>query len=483
MTTLGELVVLSPGLKAAVNIASDLDDAAKVSAYIPTQQSRLVFEDFCRNLHPSSARRSRLLMGTYGTGKSHLGLELARLYERGAGDAALKPVLEKLSKWPSLDDHIRDSREKISGRFLLVLLYGDAGPFDDVLLNGLERALGDAGLGDLLPNTAFESALNKIAMLEQDEELWKRLKAAVESYQYADVEALRDALRQKTRSAFDRFCEIHKEILAGSRFDHFDFIKPHEVYRAVARTLADEDTGYTGIAIIWDEFGRYMESVVEDPRGLEGEAIQEFAEKAVNSSGTHQIHLYLVCHRSLREYLTLSPLNRAGALSKPDLEAWTRIGARFDEFVMVTTDHEVFDLIDHIIIQNRGTAWDEFIGAHRQELDYQVSEAARLSLFPGFRTSDIRETVVEGAYPLHPMAAYMLPKVSEKVAQNNRTLFQFLSDSGKATFGEFLTSHAKDTGLVCFPADDLWDYFEQDVAEQHQFRDVNAGRKGEHWRP
>lgn len=472
MTKLKDIVALSPGFKAEVNIESDMDNDAKVAAYIPTMQSRDVFENFATQLHPASSNRSRLLMGTYGTGKSHLALVLARMYSHGADDPAVTPVVDKLQKWNDLAIQLKDSRGKLKGKFLLVLLYGDAGPFNDVLLRGLEQALRGAGLADLLPETAFDAAISRIDAIKSDPMLWSRFEQAVPDYGFQSVEALREALRKKTRDAFDRFCKLHESLFVGVPFSHFDFTRPHEAYRAVSRRLVEENTGYKGICVIWDEFGRYMEGVVEDPRGDEGDAIQQFAEKAVNSSGASQIHLYLVCHRSLRDYLQLSALSRVGALTRADDEAWTRISGRFREFVMTTTDHEVFELIDNVIVQKTDTPeWSQFLESAAQEIEAATAHAQHLRLFPDFSRDVTHEVVTLGAYPLHPMAAFMLPRVSQRVAQNSRTLFKFLSHDDASPLGDFIKSTTVD-GYVAFPADGLWSYFENDLADHPQYRDL-----------
>ena len=472
MTKLKDIVALSPGFKAEVNIESDMDNDTKVAAYIPTMQSRDVFENFATQLHPASSNRSRLVMGTYGTGKSHLALVLARLYSHGADDSAIVPVVDKLQKWNDLATQLKDSRGKVKGQFLLVLLYGDAGPFNDVLLRGLEEALRSAGLADLLPETAFDAAIKRVDAIKSDPVLWGRFEQAVPDYGFQSVEALREALRRKTRDAFDRFCKLHENLFVGVPFSHFDFTRPHEAYRAVARRLIEENTGYKGICVIWDEFGRYMEGVVEDPRGDEGDAVQQFAEKAVNSSGISQIHLYLVCHRSLRDYLQLSSLSRVGALTKADDEAWTRISGRFREFVMTTTDHEVFELIDNVVVQKTDTPeWSQFLVSAATGLAAATTKAQHLRLFPDFSKDVAHEVVTLGAYPLHPMAAFMLPRVSERVAQNSRTLFKFLSHDDASPLGDFINSSTAE-GYVAFPADGLWSYFENDLVDHPQYRDL-----------
>lgn len=50
---------------------------------------------------------------------------------------------------------------------------------------------------------------------------------------------------------------------------------------------------------------------------------------------------------------------------------------------------------------------------------------------PAFRSKfpepEFKNIILKGCYPLNPIAAYLLLNISEKVAQNERTLFTFIS--------------------------------------------------------
>ena len=81
-------------------------------------------------------------------------------------------------------------------------------------------------------------------------------------------------------------------------------LDPGTFYKSVVKELTD-NYDYGGITILWDEFGHKMEEVVKDPAGSEGLELQEFAENC-NYSEDLQIHLYLFCHRSLKEYHDIS---------------------------------------------------------------------------------------------------------------------------------------------------------------------------------
>ena len=68
------------------------------------------------------------------------------------------------------------------------------------------------------------------------------------------------------------------------------------------------------------------------------------------------------------------------------------------------------------------------------------------------------ETAIKGCFPLHPVSTFILPRLSERVAQNERTLFTFLSAEGTATLASFLDIYENDFTLVT--PDWIYDYFE-----------------------
>ena len=66
--------------------------------------------------------------------------------------------------------------------------------------------------------------------------------------------------------------------------------------------------------------------------------------------------------------------------------------------------------------------------------------------------------IVKDCYPLHPISTFILPRLSEKVAQNERTLFTFLSSDNKYTLNTFLDNTKEEFPLLT--PDYIYDYFE-----------------------
>ncbi|MBI9047276.1 MAG: hypothetical protein JEZ06_22505, partial [Anaerolineaceae bacterium] len=94
---LRDFIQISPGFKAAVNLRREIDNLEKVAGFIPTEVAREIILDFAKKLHPTTSDlRSRIIMGTYGTGKSHLALVLLNFFLRSIEIPELQTVIEKL---------------------------------------------------------------------------------------------------------------------------------------------------------------------------------------------------------------------------------------------------------------------------------------------------------------------------------------------------------------------------------------------------
>ena len=464
---LRDFIHISPGFKAAINLKNDRDNLQKVAGFIPTEVAREIILDLAKKLHPASDLRSRIIMGTYGTGKSHLALVLLNFFVRDLKTPELQTVIDKLD--PDTQKVLLQYRGQIPEKFLIVNLYGDEGDIADGLMMGLRRALEVEGLEYLLPSSAFDAALSRIQDVEENySDSFAILKTEVEQNGMS-VEELSTRLQEYQKNAFDLFRKIHPFFSAGGRFEYATMLSPNDFYTSVVKELREKHD-FSGIAVFWDEFGYKMGEVVKDPTGKEGLVLQEFAE-CCNASENNQLHFYLFCHRSLKEYHDIS-MNALGANNQQFEDDLRKIEGRFKQYIMKSTDVETFQLIDGVIVADeKAEGWEKLTTNHNTYFEALVQKTARLKYFTGFTPDELKATVVLGTYPLHPMAVYSLPAISEKVAQNNRTLFTCLCEDETGSFKRYLDKATCDSDMPCppmFTVDGLWDYFSNDVKQQER---------------
>jgi len=315
------------------------------------------------------------------------------------------------------------------------------------LIRALSRALNEVGLGDVQPTTRFDSA---VKMLHQWHENYPHALDAFEQILLKDYNATLDtldkALKAQDEEAFKVFETIYPQVTAGAIFDRFSEVSAELVYRDVALAIAEH--GYSGIVVIWDEFGRYLEGHTTDIFRGEAAALQNFAETC-NYSSEQQIHLMIFTHKELQSYTTNLP--------KVYQQEWSRIEGRFQRHNVTSDPYVAYRLVANSLEHTDTALVYELFP--QIEADRLVNEAINYQLFSLFESEDINEFIY-ATYPLHPLTVYALVRLSNRVAQNERTMFTFLVADEPNSLQGLLREVELDFGEKHIRPDRLWDYFE-----------------------
>ncbi|MBC8205592.1 MAG: hypothetical protein H8E68_00375 [Kiritimatiellaeota bacterium] len=199
------------------------------------------------------------------------------------------------------------------------------------------------------------------------------------------------------------------------------------------------------IAILWDEFGKHLEGLISEGRTSDLIAVQQLSEY-VSRSKKIPATLSLFMHQGLMRY--------ASNLPSSARTEWSKIGGRFKSIQYVDTSREIYQLLAKIIDELRVEK------APRKPYAELAKKCDSLGIFRDFKTTELRE-LLEAAYPLEPVSFYLLPRISSRVAQNERTLFSFL--------------YEQDLSDEISP-DGIYDYFSN---EMHA--DTSVGGTSKHW--
>jgi hypothetical protein len=156
-----QMLRISPGFQYSVNIKHDIDNGLKISSYIPTEKAILLLEDLVKSLNPQSHDRSRLVVGPYGTGKSHLVAVFGAILRHKLDYKFFEPILEKISasNKPKLAKELGDIA--LHRRFLTVIINGNGKNLEQSLMAGLQKALKEEGLEDIIPDTIYSQIQTK----------------------------------------------------------------------------------------------------------------------------------------------------------------------------------------------------------------------------------------------------------------------------------------------------------------------------------
>lgn len=441
-----ELIEIAKGFQTSVNIAYDLKNDDKIRSFIPTMSSLEVIEDVLLSTAPTSTSRARILIGAYGRGKSHIILVLMSMLFRKGKDIDKTLFGALLGKMkihnPKLYEFVIEyitSKQRI----LPIVVRGSSTSLTQSFLGALQQALSEEGLSDLMPETHFRAAVNQIEKWRDNyPETYKKLDKGLSK----SVSDFILALNEYDVNAYEEFIALYPNLTSGSTFNPFLGFDIVELYENITAKL--QSKGYSGVYVIYDEFSKYLESSIATATNSDTKLLQEFAEKC-NRSGSNQMHLMLISHKDIANYID-------GNLPKDKVDGWRGVSGRFKQVHLHNNYSQMYEIISAVINKNE-PEWKAFRAANQTRFADIKDRFTKNGLLDVKNQGEVL-MAVEGCYPLHPISTFILPRLSEKVAQNERTLFTFLSADDKYTLSAFVRTMGNEFTLLT--PDYIYDYFE-----------------------
>lgn len=456
---LSEFVGFNSEFRNAINLDLNLNHRGKLQSYIPTKSSVDILKRYLKSVINNQMHAS-MLIGPYGKGKSHLLLVLLAILSLDNTNDEDRKVLEQLtSKIRKIDEEAADYIEKLvdapEGRFLPVIINCQEDINQSFLL-GLNKALNRNGLGDLTPKTDYLYAVEVIDNWQKNypdtySDYHEKLKAKKIS-----LNAMKAELLQFNRDYLQIFKELYPQLTSGSVFNPLAEGDVARVYMSVADKLREE-YGYRGLYIVFDEFSKFIEGQDKISAGLNMKLVQDICEMAGDSKDP-QIYITLVAHKPIKEY--------GNRLSQEIINSFTGIEGRLDaEVLFVTSAKNNYELIENAILK------DEFdvdnLPSDIKDIYFSENSIDAAFAVPGYESEftreDFEKIVVKGCYPLTPISSYLLLSISEKVAQNERTLFTFISKEEPGSMPEIVKQSKGEKGIASslwsITPDMIFDYF------------------------
>lgn len=433
-----------PDFQYSVNIQYDLNNPQKIRDFIPTAASLRLLDDILASLDAASNRRARILIGAYGKGKSHIVLAILAVLMKRTPRGDFARLDEKLAEFPEIRRRVDGWYEKGRLPLLPVLISGSGAGLSQSFIAALQNALKENGLLDLMPETNYRAAARTVEKWREEyPETFARFAASVEE----SPEEFAARLAGFDGEAYRRFVELYPSLSSGGCFNPFLGFDVAELYESVAKELRRKNL-YGGLYVVYDEFSKYLESNIAHTSAGDTKMLQDFAEKCCRSGET-QLHVLLISHKEIANYIDILP--------KDKTDGWRGISERFEHVVLNNEFSQVYEIISSVI-QKDGRRWDAFCHNHGAEFERLLSAYRGHDLFRGLSEEDVRRAVF-GCYPLHPVSLFILPRLSERIAQNERTLFTFLASRGGSTLPDFLEATG-DRRFALVTPDVVYDYFE-----------------------
>ncbi len=451
MPKLKEYISFNEDFKDSVNLYLDLNKAEKIKSYIPTISSIAVLKTYLEAI-VNNKMQSTILIGPYGKGKSHLLLLVLAVVSLDRKDKENDKLIKDLANRVGKVDP--DAKKLIlqvwgKGRFLPILIMSTQGDLNQAFMVGLNDALKREGLVDVAPETYYSYALETIALWRKDyKDTYVLFKDKLLESKVSERDMVA-GLKACDREYLMLFKKVYPELTAGGVFNPLVNSEILPMYSTINDKLVD-DYGYSGMFVIFDEFSKYIESQDKKTAGSNMKLLQDICELA-NSSKHAQLFFSMVAHKSIKEY--------GKYLSAEIINSFTGIEGRIKEIYFVSSSKNNYELIQNAIFKADG--YEKFAPIARRFDKTIIDEFYQLGSFSSeFTREDFERIVARGCYPLSPSSAYLLLNVSEKVAQNERTLFTFISKDEPFSVARHVGTVASEDGrnwVVGAPL--IYDYF------------------------
>lgn len=214
--------------------------------------------------------------------------------------------------------------------------------------------------------------------------------------------------------------------------------------------------GGTGLLLVIDELGKFLEYAAQSPAQGDVFVLQTLAEFATRSTQT-PLFLLTILHQAFEQY--------AHRLAKSQREEWAKVQGRFEDIAFVEPAEQILRLIASAI-------QDE--SAREKE---GLSVSIESDLKPIQLNDDEFSGLLRDCLPLHPTVALIIGPIFRRFAQNERSLFAFLSSSEPYGLQDFLSNqHYDGSVLPMLSIADLYDYLNTTIANR-----LYASRDGDKW--
>ena len=362
----------------SINIERDSNSDQIVKAYIPTSRAINTLHRISNTFDQVSTPRSWALIGPYGSGKSSFAVFLSHLMDSFDKQATVSAydVLNKANSdlCDKFKDHIQDSKG-----YLPILITGAPEPLGKRVLSG---------------------------MLDAAQRFW-------------NTQGRKPFIMNKIKDRIEQLVIEPSEIM--------DLLE--ELQEAVKRTG-------TGILIIFDEFGKFLEYEARHHGTNDIYLLQLLSEFAVDNKNGN-LFVFTLMHQGFEEY--------ARGLSKTLRNEWNKIQGRFETVPFLESTEQTVHILSKAIRNNLSNKEKRSIFERCQTIARVLNEEDAL---PGALTLDTAAELFAKCYPLHPITALLLPVLCQKMAQNERTLFSYLGSRESFGFKDSLSQFDSIDGWV-----------------------------------
>jgi len=387
----------------SINLERDFDHLETLEGYVLTERAESTLQRIVMAWGQSSDSRAWTLTGNYGTGKSAFAQYLAALSRpQNSPEREIALAIARQCLGTNTNELKNLEQNLPLDGLWLGIATGRREPLSHTIIRALSQGADLCWANSNRPSVALE--LTDWAV---------------------EIDTSR-SIQQKVEISDKQVLDLLHRVLEESQKDLF---------------------------LVIDELGKNLEFTAQHQGTRDLYLLQQIAEfktKPKSSKNkSSRIFLLGLLHQSFAGY--------SDRLATIEQSEWAKVQGRFEDISFTESPNQMTRLIGQAIDRSKA---DSILCAVREQASTWQS-----TLKTALGEYDLSESMIAEAYPLHPITAIVLPLLCTRYAQNDRSLFTFLTSDEPHGFCEFLRQTIVfNYSLPTFTLDRLYDYFVESVS-------------------
>ena len=201
-------------------------------------------------------------------------------------------------------------------------------------------------------------------------------------------------------------------------------------------------TADRGIFIVLDELGKNLEDAAYQGGTEDLYLLQQLVELPEQTDTP--IYLLGILHQAFAEY--------GQRLATVERNEWAKIQGRFEDIPFTESAGQMMRLIARAIDHSQSDPISCALNNYAQQWFTYIQDA--------IQSEEFSQEIISEVYPLHPLSAFVLPILCHRYAQNDRSLFTFLTSAEPYSFKRFLDEVSVQSDILpTLKLDQVYDYF------------------------
>ena len=359
----------------SAHLERDFHDESALDGYIITDDIKTGIDRIASGLSISSSQRAWRITGNYGSGKSSFALVLANLLSGKRKN--LSSAIQKAINFNKLGIPVPS--------LIPILVTGSREPLSTALLQAL-----------LL-------ALKNVYVYNKESEIIKRIEVLL------------------------------KRISSSTEYSNNNDDAVIELIKAANSFIKTTRKG-TGLLIILDELGKFLEYAAIHPERQDVYFLQKLGETAARS-GKLPLFVVGLLHQGFNAY--------ADQLTPSAQREWEKVAGRFEELIFNQPIEQMTILIGNSLNIRTRLLPKSIIDNMKNEMGSILELGWYGAAFNKNRLIDI----ASGVYPLHPSVIPVLMNLFRRFGQNERSLFSFTLSNEPFALQEFAAQKIEGNSL------------------------------------